>query len=176
MSDREFILLVQRLLGKYDGTPLLSRWQEAISFGASREAVDFWIRDTGGVTNVVWLNSDGIRDIALVQLPAVHEEIHEPDNEEEEIRIGQNEEAEGFLSYESMFNFLPLRSISTIEVREGPNIAIQMGLRVSGNKLVHVIPNTAGLGQLFWVADSPSENEDLDRFAKSVLSAYVISK
>ena len=167
MDEMDFRLVIQQLLNRYDGTPLLARWQEATSFGAGREATDYWIRDTGGITNVIWLNSDGIRDVTLV---------HSFDHAEETQANSDSDESGRESSSESMFNFLPLRNISTIEVREGPNIAQRMGLSVNGDKLVHVIPNSGGgAGHLYWVAESPSEVEGLDRFLKSVFSAYLHS-
>jgi hypothetical protein len=161
MGEREFRLVVQGLLNRYDGTPLLDRWQEATSFGAGKEAADYWIRDTGGVTNIVWLNSDGVRDVTMIH-----------DQEGDAAGNGDDDGVpESFP--ESMFNFLPLRNISTIEIRAGTDIARQMGLTVSGDKLVRIIPKSANAGQLYWVAGTPTESQDLDRFAKSVFSAYV---
>ena len=171
MDEMDFRLVIQELLSRYDGTPLLARWQEATSFGAGREATDYWIRDTGRITNVIWLNSDGIRDVTLVHRfdHAEETQANSDSDESAEYELGQES------SSESMFNFLPLRNISTIEVREGPNIAQRMGLSVNGDKLVHVIPNSGGAGHLYWVAGSPSEVEGLDRFLKSVFSAYLHS-
>ena len=171
MDEMDFRLVIQELLSRYDGTPLLARWQEATSFGAGREATDYWIRDTGGITNVVWLNSDGIRDVTLVHRSDDAEETQANSDSEE----SAEDEPERENPPESMFNFLPLRNISTIEVREGPDIAQQMGLGVNGDKLVHVIPNSGGSGHLYWVAESLSEVEGLNQFLKSVFSAYVHS-
>lgn len=193
MHEREFRLVVQGLLGKYDGTPLLSRWQEAISFGAGIEATDYWIRDSGHIMNIVWLNHDGIRDITMVNYPAPVEHLvedeglenaEELENDEEEIAADEegsendDEEETDRSSTESMFNFILLRNISSIEVREGDNIAFRMGIGASGSKLVHVIPNggTGNIGHLYWVADSPTEGDELEHFLTSVLSAYLYSR
>jgi hypothetical protein len=94
-------------------------------------------------------------------------------NDEEE---GDIEDLEEVVT-ESMFNFMPLRSINSIEVREGQHIAFRMGIGATGNKLVHLIPNVGAgnIGHLYWVADSPSETEELERFLTSVLSAYTSS-
>ena len=177
MEEQDFRLIVQGLLSRYDGTPLFDRWQEAISFGAGREAIDYWIRDTDGITNVVWINSDGIRDITLVgPLPFEPPSSNVGENEEDdqESSAERDEDNAHGIPWESMFNFIPLRSISSIEVREAPDIARKMGLQVTGHKLVHIIPNSASAGHLYWIATSPREAQDLDRFVKAVLSAYVM--
>ena len=188
MHEDEFRLVAQGLLNKYDGTPLLSRWQEAISFGAGLEATDFWIRDSGNIVNIVWLNSDGIRDITMIYGLSVPADIvdEEESSTDEELAVDEeghdeeeHDESDSEDSYdvstESMFNFMPLISINSVEVREGQHIAFQMGIGASGNKLVHLIPNVGAgnIGHLYWVADSPSEAEELEHFLSSVLSVYV---
>ncbi len=176
MYKREFRSVVQDLLKKYDRTPLLARWREAISFGAGMEETAYWIRDSGNVTNIVWLNPDGIRDITLVRYSVPAEELSDKGKGSEEDSQIDTENPD---STESMFNFIPLRNISSVEVREAPNVAFQMGLGVSGDKLVHVIPNSGGssnTGDLYWVASSQSENQELEHFLNSVLSAYLHSR
>lgn len=179
MYDTEFRLIVQRLLGKYDGTPLQARWQEAISFGAGIAASDYWIRDSDNVVNIVWLNSDGIRDVAMVIMPVPSEQLWDADDEDEEEYHDEGEDDDDDGDYqdlieyrEAMFNFVPLKSIASFEVREGNGIARQYGLAVSGDKLVNVILNTS-VGHLYWVANSGDEIEHLDRFFQSVLTAYL---
>ena len=120
---------------------------------------------------MVWLNSDGIRDVTLIRRSDDAEEPQANSDSEESAEYEPGRENPP----ESMFNFLPLRNISAIEVRGGHDIAQQMGLGVNGDKLVHVIPNSGGSGHLYWVAESPSEVEGLNRFLKSVFSAYVHS-
>lgn len=193
MHQNEFRLVAQGLLSKYDGTPLLSRWQEAISFGAGLEATDYWIRDSGNIVNIVWLNSDGIRDITMVYGVRVPADIvdDEESSPAEELNFDQEdyeeydyveegyEESHPEDTYhaptESMFNFMPLRSINSIEVREGQHVAFRMGIGATGDKLVHLIPNVGAgnIGHLYWVADSPSEAAELEHFLNSVLSAYI---
>jgi hypothetical protein len=165
LHENDFRLVTQRILSKYDGTPLLSRWQEAISFGAGVEATDYWIRDSEHVVNIVWLNPDGIRDITMVQyVVSTEDEDEDPlngdveDEEEEEKDEGketvepETDDYSDELGYETMFNFIPLRNISSFEMREGESIAFRMGLGVSGNKLVHVIPSVGvgSVGHLLW--------------------------
>ena len=183
LQENEFRLVAQGLLNKYDGTALLARWQEAISFGVGIEAADYWIRDSGGIVNIVWLNSDGIRDITMVYQQdmsdasaEVEESLVDEEDEGNDEEEGDIEDLEEVVT-ESMFNFMPLRSINSIEVREGQHIAFRMGIGATGNKLVHLIPNVGAgnIGHLYWVADSPSETEELERFLTSVLSAYTSS-
>ena len=185
MQDNDFILVAQQLLSKYDGTPLLSRWQEAITFGAGVDATDYWSRDSGDIVNIVWLNSDGIRDITMILRSALSNdeesetEEEEPESHEEDYdrEVLEETDSEGIddAHLESMFNFIPLRSINSIEVREGRSIASRMGIGATGDKLVHVIPNVgaANMGHLYWVANSSSEAEELGHFVKSVLTAYI---
>ncbi len=152
MTERDFSIAIQQVLRKYDGTPLLDRWAEATSFGAGEVATNYWIRDSGGLVNAVWINDDGVRDIALL-VPADTSELG---------------------SYgESMFNFLPFSSIVAVEVRERPNIALEMGLPVPGDKLVQVITKTAPIGTLWWIANSTNELTELDIFLQSVYSEFL---
>ena len=183
MHENEFRLVAQGLLNKYDGTPLLSRWQEAISFGAGLEATDFWIRDSGNIVNIVWLNSDGIRDITMIYGLSVPADIVDEEESSTDVELDFDEEGHdesdsqdsNDVPTESMFNFMPLRSINSVEVREGQHVALRMGIGASGNKLVHLIPNVGAgnIGHLYWVADSPSEAAELEHFLTSVLSAYL---
>lgn len=132
---------VKSILAKYKDKPLVSRWQEAIAFGKGIRADTYWIRDSKDVVNIVWLNSDGIRDITW----------HTP-------------------SGESMFNFLPLKSIVTFTVREKKNIAIHL-LKVTGNFMVHVI-SRATYGDLWWVAENEESRQRLHAFLSAVLKKY----
>jgi hypothetical protein len=181
LHENEFRLVAQGILNKYDGTPLLSRWQEAVSFGTGLEATDYWIRDSGGIVNIVWLNSDGIRDITMIHQQGILEDSGEEElgsDEADGEGASIDEEGSYEVPTESMFNFMPLRSINSVEVREGQHIAFRMGIGASGNKLVHLIPNVGAgnIGHLYWVADSPSEAEELEHFLNSVLSAYISSR
>lgn len=130
-------------LAKYRDTTLVMRWQEAIAFGEGIKAHSYWIRDSEDVVNIVWLNSDGIRDIVL----------HTPSNE-------------------SMFNFVPLKSIVTIEVRDKENIAEQL-LNVTGDYVIHVIVTgiRAG-GDIWWVAENDESKQKLSSFLTSVFESY----
>ena len=124
--NRTFLRLLKPILSKYSETTLAARWREATSFGAGSDFLAFWVRDSGYVVNIVWLNSDGIRDITLL----MYAEEAQTDNE------GANGEVPEHAHYnESMFNFLPLSNIIAFEVREGPNVAHQFGLGVNGKKL-----------------------------------------
>ena len=128
-------------LAEYQNTELTMRWQEAIAFGEGAKAQSYWIRDSGDVVNIVWLNSDGIRDITLL-MP----------------------------SHESMFNFVPLKCIVTIEVRETGNV-VKQTLGVEGNYAVHVIV-TGARGDIWWVAENEDSRRRLNSFLTSVLENY----
>ena len=133
---------VETLLGRYEESALIDRWDEAISFGARSEANAFWIRESEDVVNIVWLNRDGIRDITFL-----------PPNKE------------------SMFNFVPLANITTFEIREEENVAGKFPLGVSGNLLVQLIlPSSRG--ELYWVAHNTDEITGLRAFFKVVLEAF----
>lgn len=161
MNDSEFQRIVEPLLGKYGETTLLARWQEATAFGAGADATTFWIRDSSDLVNIVWLNSDGIRDITLLHY-TIYDEADDPEGER---RAQEHEEA--------MFNFVPLGSIATFEVRQGADVASQFRLGVRGHLLVHVVLNSAPTANIYWVADTQSEAESLQSFLSAVLSAYV---
>ena len=152
MQDADFRLSIQSLLSKYDGTPLQSRWQEAISFGSGFAASDFWIRDSDDVVNIVWINGDGIRDIGMIRYPA------------------SSEDATPF--FEAALTFVPLRSIASVDVREGQDIARRARFPASGNKMA-LVTLTAPRGHLYWIANLQSETEKLSGFVSSVLSALV---
>ena len=165
MSEQNLSSIIEPILSKYSETTLAARWREATSFGAGSDSLAFWVRDSGYVVNIVWLNSDGIRDITLL----MYAEEAQTDNE------GANGEVPEHPYYnESMFNFLPLNNIIAFEVREGPNVAHQFGLGVNGKKLVHVIAN-APRGQLYWVAETEEESNNLDSFFNQVLSTYLLT-
>ncbi len=165
MSEQNLSSIIEPILSKYSETTLAARWREATSFGAGSDFLAFWVRDSGYVVNIVWLNSDGIRDITLL----MYAEEAQTDNE------GANGEVPEHAHYnESMFNFLPLSNIIAFEVREGPNVAHQFGLGVNGKKLVHVIAN-APRGQLYWVAETEEESNNLDSFFNQVLSTYLLT-
>jgi hypothetical protein len=130
-----------QVVNKYDSTSLPKRWQEAVTFGQGEIAQSYWIRDSEDAVNIVWLNSDGIRDITWH--PA---------------------------SGESMFNFVPLRSIVTFEVREKTNIAVQY-LNVTGNFVVRVIQGGPH-GDIWWIAENEESAQRLHTFLTSVLKSY----
>ena len=151
MRDSEFRVITRSLLGKYEGTPLVNRWQEAISFGAGLSASDYWIRDSGGAVNIVWLNPDGIRDVAMTW--------------DEEVLTDTPD-------YETSFTFVSLKNVVAFDVREGSDIGRRAGINVPGDKLV-LVTNSTRQSYLYWIANTPQEVEDLDRFLTSVLSAYL---
>jgi len=138
---KSFEQATKSTLAKYEATPLVMRWEEAIAFGEGIKADSYWIRDSKDLVNIVWLNSDGIRDITL-----------------------------DTLSSESMFNFVPLKSILTIEVRQQENIAKQL-LKVEGSYVVHVIVTGTG-GDVWWVAENEESRRRLNSFLTSVLGSY----
>ena len=156
----QFEEVVRILLEKYEGTTINARWNEATSFGGGGRADAYWIRDSGYLVNIVWLNEDGIRDITLLRYPR-------------EMPIDESSSEILDAEYdESMFNYLPLTSIASFEVREGENVAHQFGLGVMGHKMVHVITN-GPRGNLYWVAETEKESGDLDDFLYRVFSQYV---
>jgi hypothetical protein len=109
LVNKDFKRIAMQILNKYPSSDLSKRWQEAVSFGEKDIAQSYWIRDSEDVVNIVWLNSDGIRDIAWSRT-----------------------------SNETMFNYIPLKNILTFEIREMLNIAIKRP-GVVGNYLVRVI-------------------------------------
>jgi len=143
LTNASFESLVKTILDKYKSTTLSNRWQEAISFGAGAQANAFWIRDSADVVNIVWLNSDGIRDITYLLTPV-----------------------------QTMFNFIPLKNITTFEVREAPEMASLYGLGVEGHMLVHLIVPSP-YGHLYWVAHTDKEANNLKSFLNAVLTAYI---
>lgn len=151
--SKEFDLAVKSLLEKYPGSPLSDRWEDAISFGAKAEAKDFFIHDAIDAVNIVWLNDDGIRD--LVWIP--------PRADDESPRTPQ----------ESMFNFAPLRNIASFEVHEGAGITQSIGPGVQGDFMVQVFVLNSPRGQLYWIAATAEEVDNLRRFLSTVLSEYV---
>lgn len=181
MNNNKFHSAVQELLARYDGTSLFNRWKQAISFGAGLTADAWWIRDSDDLVNIVWLNSDGIRDITLLVRQDADgdgpEEDLDVDNDEleEDADASPDEEltevGSDAINFESMFNFIPLRNIVTFEEREAPEVAYQYGLGVSGNRIVQVVVN-ANQGNLYWVANTQEENETLNAFFTDVLTAY----
>ena len=151
MQDTDFQLVMQALLNKYDGTPLQSRWQEAISFGSGLVASDYWIRDSADVVNVVWLNADGVRDVGMIRY--VDREDVSP-------------------VWETSFSFVPLKRIASVEVREGENVALRVAFPASGDKMA-LVTLTASQGHLYWVANLEEEATRLSKFVTSILSAYL---
>jgi|GEM_PF-5373654 len=149
MPRLSFARIAQDLLSRHQATSLYDRWKEAISFGEGAKATHFYVHEATDVVNIIWLNGDGIRDITFL-----------PKNEEEP------EPAQ------AMFNFVPLTSIVTLEVREAPNIA-QLLIGVDGDIIVQVIVPSSPIGQLYWVALGQQETAELKRFLTAVLSAMV---
>ena len=149
----EFEQTVHALLEKCASPPLNERWQDAVSFGAGAEAVAFFVHDAPDVVNVVWLNEDGIRDITWLR----------PESDAEEQRDAT----------ESMFNFIALRNITSIELHTGHDIAQSMGPSVQGDLLVQVFVPSAPRGQLYWIAHTEEEAASLRKFVTIVLGAYI---
>lgn len=134
--------IASQIIKRHPESHLSARWEEAVSFGKGAEAKTFWIRETDDAINLVWLNKDGIRDIAW-----------SPANSE------------------CMFNYIPLRSIVTFEVREKKDIVLGL-LGVKGDYTAHVIPQSAESGQLWWVAESEESKQRLRAFLSSVLTEF----
>ncbi len=142
MNDTEFTKVVEVVLAKYRDTPLRDRWEEAISFGTKADAIAYWIRDSEDLVNIVWLSPSSIRDITW--FPEIQQ---------------------------AMFNFLPLRSIGAIEVREAPDVAKSFGYVVTGNLLIRVF-STANSGDLAWAATTESQAQELHAFVHQVFTAF----
>ncbi len=142
-NSKSFVQIVEGLLEKHKDSALPQRWAEATAFGAGSHADAFLIREIKELTNIIWLNADGIRDITAT-----------------------------YDSNESMFNFLQLKKIITFEVRQGPDIARKLGVNAPGNLIVRVIlPTTSG--QLYWIAGTKKQAQELKLFMAAVLAAYV---
>lgn len=141
---QSFSTVVEGLLEKYKSTGLPSRWEEATAFGAGAQAKAFFIRENREVINIIWLNKDGIRDITAT--------LESPE--------------------ESMFNFITLRNIVTFESRASPHVTTLLGIGVSGDFVVHVIP-TSRAGHIYWIAGNQREANRLRAFMKVVMDDYV---
>lgn len=150
MSDA-FANQIQELLSKYANTPLVERWKDATSFGAGEHADAYFIRDAPDSVNVIWLNTDGIRDITWF-----------PEEGTETVELP-----------ESMFNFIPLSNVVSFEVHEAQNAARTMGVSVAGDFLVQVFLASSPRGQLYWIAHTPEEVFSLRSFLSTVLTAYI---
>jgi len=133
---------VPEIIDRINNGAFRSRWEEAISFGLGLEADAYWFRESEEVVNIVWLNADGIRDITFIP--------------------------EGG---ETMFNFVPIKNIRTIEVREGDGVTDAFRLGVSGTFLVHLII-TSQSGNLYWIAESGENTDRLREFVIKVLGSY----
>lgn len=131
---------VSLILEKYRTTPLVERWREAISFGSGVHASAYWIRDSADAVNVVWIASDGIRDITLVPGPPTF----------------------------SMFDFLPKRSISSIGTREAENAGRNFRFPASGDFLV-LIFTTSDNARIGLVADTEDQKHALKAFAQQIM-------
>ncbi len=146
MPSVTFTKRVESLLQEYSETTLQKRWEEATTFGNADKADAFWIRNSSDLVNIVWLNEDGIRDLTLL-----------PD------------------SKETMFNFLPLKSITTFEIREREHLAELLGLGVEGYLVIHVVVPSRS-GQIYWVANTKNDARGLHTFFKAVMRAYLRQK
>jgi len=131
-----------QIIEKYSSATLSRRWQEACSFGQKERAQSYWIRDSKDVVNIVWLNSDGIRDITL-----------SPSSDE------------------SLFNFVPLKSITTFEIHEKKDVMLSR-LQVKGDFVVKVIIGAGQRGNIWWVAENEISATRLRAFLASVLASY----
>ena len=140
-DNKDFANQAEALTKRENNESLQRNWDDAIAFGSGSEADAFWIRDSEDLINIVWLNADGIRDIAFVKEHG-----------------------------ESMFNFVPIRKIATIETRQGENISGAFGLGVEGSYMIHVIV-TARLGNLYWIGESPDSIARLRKFSHAVFAA-----
>ena len=147
MAESGFERAVKPLLEKYKRTALTKRWDEATSFGAGSSADAYFINEAEDAINVVWLNTDGIRDITVL------------------LEAGT----------QSMFNFLLLKNVESFEVREGPSIAERIGLDVQGDYLVRVM-TADPTGTLYWVAGTRAEIGRLRKFLDAVLTAFVSAR
>ena len=88
----------------------------------------FWIRESDDLIDIVWLSQHGLADITW--FPG---------------------------SQTGTFNYLPLSSIVDVEIRQGPNQAVQMGLSVSGDLVVAIRASSKPAG-LVWVASDDRQN------------------
>ena len=163
MSE-QFELIVTSLLQKHRNPHLLRRWEEANSFGAGTSAASFFIRDAPDAVNIVWLNEDGIRDVAYIPHRAREQALEDE---------GQEQQPN---TTESMFNYLPVQNVVSMEMRERIGIARTMGPGIMGNLMVQVFIASSPGGQMFWVAHTPEEEQQLRQFFGSVLEALVSEK
>ena len=139
---------VQSLLERYKRTDLAARWAEAVSFGAGANAEAYFIHEAEDSVNVIWLNSDGIRDITVL--------------------FGAAEQ--------SMFNFVLLKELVTIETRQGKDMAKRLGLTVDGYYVARAMVAAAPQGTLYWVAHTRNEARALRVFISTVLNAFASAR
>jgi len=143
LTPQVFSDVAQKVLAEHTGTPLAARWEEATSFGSGSEAAAFWIRATDDVVNIVWACPEGLKDITFFPL------------------LGH-----------STFNFVPYRSIASIETRVAENIARILGYDVTGDFIVRILTNPFD-ARLVWIAESADAVEDLRSFLRAVLNLYI---
>ena len=149
MNPAQFKSSVAKLISKHSDPSLVNRWNEATSFGEGANATDCWIRESSELLNIVWLNNDGIRDIAMLL------------------------DDKGAPAEPANWTFVKKSAISGFQVREGKDVVNTYDLHVTGTTLVHVIATgSINLCNLFWIANTPEETNQLQRFLRSVLTWY----
>jgi hypothetical protein len=142
LSNKDFRSIVQEILAKHDIALLDSMWEQAISLQLEVNITDYWIRDSDDVIDIVWLTPLDIRDMTWFPAPA-----------------------------QSVFDYVPLRSILSFEIRRMENVAHLYGYKIKGNLLITAfcqLPQS----NLRWVADTKKQVNELERFFLSVLAAY----
>jgi hypothetical protein len=142
LSNKDFKSIVQNILAKHNIALLDEMWEQAISLEPEVNIIDYWIRDSNDVIDIVWLTPLDIRGITWFPVPA-----------------------------QSVFNYVPLRNILSFEVRRLENVAHYYGYNVRGNLLITAFCQ-AQPSNLRWVADTKKQTNELERFFLSVLATY----
>jgi len=142
-TQESFRAAMETILKRYRETPLIHRWQEAITSEPEPKPLAFWIRESDDLVNIVWLTRRDVRDITW--LP----------------EVGM-----------STFNVLPLSSVIAFEVREARDYAKTQGLQVKGDQVVHVITYNQP-GGLFWVPSDEKGATELSKFVSQVHKAVL---
>lgn len=142
MNNKDFKSTVEAILAKHNIASLYKAWEQAISLEPKANIIAYWIRDSDDVINIVWLTPLGIYDIS---------QFTEPE--------------------QSAFNYVPLQSILSFEVRRLKNVAHYFGHTAKGDMLITAYCQTNS-PNLLWVADTQKQTKELESFFLHVFASY----
>jgi hypothetical protein len=142
LNKKDFKSTVEAILAKRNIAALDKMWKQAISFEPEVSIIAYWIRDSDDVINIVWLTPLDIRDVSW---------FPDPD--------------------QSVFNYVPLRSILSFEVRRMENVVHYFGYTIKGNMLITAYCQ-ANSPNLLWAADTEKQTKELESFFLHVFASY----